>query len=500
MRSRKALANVSTSFLLQIVTIICGFIVPKMLINTYGSSVNGVIASITQFLSYIAILEAGVGGVTRAALYKPLAKKEIHSISSIIKATEKFFKKLSYIFVVYLIIIAFSYPFLVKNDFGYVFTLTLVIIIGFSTFAQYYFGISYQLLLKADQREYVTLFFNIATVVLNTIIIVVLTKLNATIHIVKLGSTLIYISRPIFMHLYVTKRYQINKKCEPDHNSIKQKWDALGHHIAYYIHHNTDVAVLTLFTNLKEVSVYSIYFMVVLSVGKIVRTISSGIEAAFGNMIANDEKDALNRNLSIYEFIAYTLSAIIFTSTAILILPFISIYTDGITDANYYRPLFAMLLIMAEAIYCIRVPYQTIVMAAGHFKQTRNGAFIEAVVNIIISVVLVNYLGIIGVAIGTFCAMAFRTIQYVIYLSRNIIHRRVEIFVFRLILNIFCTTIIVLISNHITFISVTSYLSWVLYACIITMVSATTTIFFNAIIYKQDVKNIILIVKRLFVR
>ena len=40
----------------------------------YGSDVNGLVSSITQFLGYIALVEGGVGGVIRAALYKPLAK------------------------------------------------------------------------------------------------------------------------------------------------------------------------------------------------------------------------------------------------------------------------------------------------------------------------------------------------------------------------------------------------------------------------------------------
>ena len=50
MRSKKALINIISSFLLQIITIICGFIIPKLIIKTYGSNVNGIIVSIVQFL------------------------------------------------------------------------------------------------------------------------------------------------------------------------------------------------------------------------------------------------------------------------------------------------------------------------------------------------------------------------------------------------------------------------------------------------------------------
>lgn len=82
--------------MLQLVTIVSSFIIPIYIIGTFGSNVNGVIVSITQFLSYITLLESGVGGVVRAALYKPLANKDVIQISRIIKASEKFFKVIAY--------------------------------------------------------------------------------------------------------------------------------------------------------------------------------------------------------------------------------------------------------------------------------------------------------------------------------------------------------------------------------------------------------------------
>lgn len=58
MRSKKAILNIITSLLLQVVVLICGFIVPKLIITNFGSDVNGLISSITQFLAYISLLES----------------------------------------------------------------------------------------------------------------------------------------------------------------------------------------------------------------------------------------------------------------------------------------------------------------------------------------------------------------------------------------------------------------------------------------------------------
>ena len=84
MRSKNAIINVIASVSLQLITIICGFIIPKLIISNYGSNVNGLIHSITQFLAYITLLESGFGPVVLATLYKPIANKDKGTIEEIL--------------------------------------------------------------------------------------------------------------------------------------------------------------------------------------------------------------------------------------------------------------------------------------------------------------------------------------------------------------------------------------------------------------------------------
>ena len=83
MRSKKAVYNIISTLILQIIAIIYGFIVPKIIIKSFGSNVNGLVSSITQFLAYITLLESGVGPLIRASLYKPLANKNKQDIANI---------------------------------------------------------------------------------------------------------------------------------------------------------------------------------------------------------------------------------------------------------------------------------------------------------------------------------------------------------------------------------------------------------------------------------
>ena len=116
MRGKKAILNVLSSLVLQIVVLLSGFIVRKIIIQVYGSDINGLISSITQFLGYITLLESGVGPVIKSALYKPIANKNNEEISNILFSSEKFFKKIAKIFIVYLLGLAFIYPVIVANQ------------------------------------------------------------------------------------------------------------------------------------------------------------------------------------------------------------------------------------------------------------------------------------------------------------------------------------------------------------------------------------------------
>ena len=85
MRSKRAIYNIIANLLMQASTVLYGFVVPKIIINTFGSDVNGLVTSITQFLGYITFLESGFGPVVRASLYNVIAKKDNEAIAGILK-------------------------------------------------------------------------------------------------------------------------------------------------------------------------------------------------------------------------------------------------------------------------------------------------------------------------------------------------------------------------------------------------------------------------------
>lgn len=493
-RKKKMILNSVSSLLYQITTIICGFVLPKFFMSYYGSEVNGLVSSITQFLGFITLAECGVGPVVQATLYKPLADNDIKTISKVVLSSERFFRRIAYISLVYTAILVLVYPVITLDSFDYWFTLILIVVISISTFAQYYIGMTYRLLLEADQLGFFQYTIHAVSLVLNTVVCILLMKCNVSVHIVKLATSSIYILQPILLSMIAKHRYKINRKIVLTGEPIKQKWNAIAQHISNVVLVNTDVVVLTLFSTLGNVSIYAVYNLVVNGVKQIVVSMTNGVRAMFGNMLAKNEMDELNSTFDGIEWLLHTIITFAFSVTAVMILPFVKVYTVNITDVDYIVPVFAYMITFAQAAYCYRLPYYILVNAAGHYKQTQLSAVIEAVINVVVSVVLVFNFGLVGVAIGTLAAMTYRTLYLVWYLSKNILYRKIRYFVKHIIVDAVIVAVLIFVVNafpEFFTLNALNYISWIVLAVKVAIVGGMICIAVNFILYFDKIRMIV---------
>lgn len=493
-RQTRAKRNIAVSLGCQVVTLLCGIVVPRAMIGAFGSEAYGATTSITQFLAYVTLLEGGIGGVARAAFYKPLAQQDMAAISAIMEELKRFFRVIAWIFAGYVLILACSFQAISDVQcLDWISTFLLVVVISISTFGQYFIGISNSVLLQAAQKSYVTNMVSIGATVLNAVSTIVLIDLGWNIILVKLASSIIFFLRPVVLWLYVRRSYPLEKcAAKTKTNYLTQKWNGLSQHIAYFLHSNTDVVVLTCFADLRAVAVYSVYNMIVVHIQNLAVSFTSGMEALFGDMLARNEKDLLDKTFGCYETILSVVSVILFSVTAVLIVPFVKIYTAGVQDADYYAPVFAVLLILASVCYCLRMPYHAVIIAAGHFKQTAVAAYSEAVINIGLSVLLVSKYGLVGVAVGTIAATCFRFVYYGIYLSKHIFSRRIGLFAKRLLVNSAAMAASYLLGNlAISRMEITNYLWWAVSGVFVTAVAASVTGIINWSFFREDCRSVL---------
>ena len=489
MREKRLFYNTVSSLIFQVTTIICGFILPRLILRAFGSEVNGLVNSITQFLGIISLLELGVGAVVQSALYKPLAERNQNKVSEIIASANKFFTKLGFILLTYVCVLILIYPRLTENNFGFAYTAMLIFAISISSFAQYFFGIVNRLLLTADQHGYIQDNAQTLAVILNTVACYFLIWLGCSIQVVKLATSIIYLLQPFVIHLYVRRHYNINKKVKYLEEPIPQKWNGIAQHIAAVILDGTDTIVLTLFATLSDVSIYSVYFLVVKGVRQLFSAMTNGITALIGELWAKQELEELKRVFSWTEWVIHTGTTFMFGVTAILIVPFVEIYTAGVHDTNYIQPLFAALLVAANAGQCLRLPYNMLILAAGQYRQTQNNYLIAAALNVVVSVVTVKVWGLIGVAIGTLIAMFYQTVWMAVYDSRYLIRWPLKNFFKQICIDVLTVALLFLATWNFRITEV-NYLTWILQAILVSVMAAVLAIAVNSLFYKSNVTKI----------
>ncbi|WP_270833886.1 hypothetical protein [Faecalibacterium prausnitzii] len=434
MKNKVTLLNMISGVVLQFFTLVSGFILPKIILTCFGSEVNGLVSSLNQFLSYITLVEGGITGVIVANLYKPIVEQDNNKISSILVTADRFYKKIGALFIAYSVILSIIYPLHFKTEFTFSYVCSLTLILSLTLLIQYMYSLTLRTLLNADKKGYVVNFTQTLIVIFNVLFALISVFIYPSIHVLKLISGSLFLLQPLIFNRYVKKNYKIDWKVEPDNSLIKSRWNGFAINLAAFIHNSTDVTVLTFLANLKTVSIYSVYSLVSSGIKQMINACLSGIAHTVGQAYAKKNWKELNQKLDIYEYIVLILVFFLFTVTALLITPFVQLYTKDIVDTDYNQPLFGFLLVLAEALYLIKLPHLNLAYSANKFKEITVPAYIEAMLNIMISVALVKWIGLIGVTIGTIVGMTYRMVFHVYYTSKIVPGRAQCIFYRKLFL------------------------------------------------------------------
>ena len=466
---KSASKNMILAIISRVVTIITGIVVQRYILLTFGSVLNGLTSSITQVMSYLVLLEAGLGSASIQALYNPLAQNDWKKISGIITATGQEYKKISAVFVSCLFCVAIVLPFTTINEVEYSIAALLTLITGASSIASYILGGKYKALLNADRKVYILYYLDIMTTILSAILRIVALRVGMGIVIVQLLNLFTVGIKNLGYLVYVRNKYQnINYNAEPDIKSISKRWNVLIHSLSGIVVNHTDIIILTIFSSLKTVSLYSVYNMVFGQMSNMIQIVfTQAPQASFGR-IFNQDKEKFKKLYLSYETFFTVLLFIVVAISFVMILPFIRIYTSGINDIQYVdsklQVLFVLILLMNQ----LRVPAIMAINISGYFKETQRGAIIEAIINIVASLFLffVMDFGIYGLLLGTIISYLYRTLDVILFVYKKILRLNIVKFIKMLFINLICLAFSCYIFGVRYPVITNGVTSWLIMACI----------------------------------
>lgn len=486
---KRILVNTCSSLIYQIVYIVYGFILPRLILANYGSEVNGLISSINQYLSVISLTEFGMTTVIQASLYKHLVKEDYVEINKILTSASKFFRRISIIFVFYIMILCIIYPMFAKSIFSNSYVIVLIIILSLNMLVEYAFGITDKQLLIAEQKIYFCQIVSSIAFVLNTIFCFILVNQNISIHALKIVTAIIMLINSMSPIIYVKIHYpQVNCHTQYDSEPIKQKWNGLAQHLSTYIYTSTDVIVLTFLSTLKNVSIYAVYNMILNGLKQLTSIFDNAVRPVFGRLwVQNDEK--LYDYFNLFEIAINMISVFVFGCASCLITSFVKIYTHGVNDIEYSAPLFALLFTLAFLLQNIKNPYHMLIQSVGKFKETQRGYIATAIINIVISVAFVIKFGLAGIAVGTLVAAGYQFLYLFYYIHKYIFDRKyrisMKIYIVDIIIFVFAFLIIKILPNNIN-----TIIDWILYAMKIAAIWGTISVIVGGLVYRNSIWDI----------
>lgn len=500
-RTEQFVKNTLATGLLQIITMISGFIIPKIMLVYFGSEVNGIVTSITQFIAYLTLLEAGLSGATVFSLYKPIAAGDTDAVNRILVAAKNLYYKTGHLFSCMVILCAAAYPFFIhtgKLDYGELFC--LFCILGVNGVLEFYTLAKYRALLTADQKTYVISLATIAQVVLNVAIVAGLSFEGCSIVIVRGAAVLAIFARTYILWCYCRRRYRfLDFSVSPNNEAMKQRWDALYLQILGAIHQGAPILIATFCLSLLDVSVYAIYNLVILGLNSLLGIFMTGLTAGFGDLIAREEKAAFHKAFREFEFLYNITITIIYSTMLFVYLPFIGLYTKG-SDISYLYPIFAFLMTVNGYAYNIKNPFGMLVISAGKYKETRVPTSIQGAIELVGGIVLSLLWGLNGLVIGSILSNLYRDIEFLFFSPKHLTCEPALHTVKLWCVNIAIFCVAAIISFGLPDLSIERFSDWILFAVGTFLLCMLVVLSVNGLLFQQLSLDALERFKRIFFR
>ena len=473
-RTKNFMYNSMATAIYQVIVMLAGFVTPRILLQFYGSEMNGLVSSINQFITYFSLVEAGIAGAAVYSLYKPLAEKDKDGVSAIVSAAKKFYIQAGWIFTILVISMAIIYPIFVKaSNLSFFAEIILIIVLGAKGFLEFFTLAKYRVILTADQKTYMISNASSVYIIIQMLIIVILSFFRVNITLVYTMAILALFARSFILMIYVKKHYKyINYSAKPNIKALDKRWDALFLQILQAVQTGAPIILATVFTTLQEVSVYTVFNMV------------------FAGIIRK-EKNTLQRTYREFEYSYYIIITIVYAVTAIMIMSFVNLYTSGIHDANYNQPLLGILFTLNGLLYNLKTPQGMLVISAGLYKETRLQTSIQALIIIVGGIILAPSLGLVGILIASCLSNLYRDIDLLFFIPKNVTKLPVKESLFRMLRVLILIAVIYIPFLTLFKINTNGYVQWIVQAIVVTLFVLLVTIIVNYLIDKKLFKNVL---------
>ena len=423
MKKKNVLLNLIVSLSSQVITLIFGLVLPRLILLAWGSEYNGLLSSVTNIFRYLTLLEVGFNTATLQALYKSIGQNDIEQTSIIVRTSQMYYHRVSVVYASIVCIIAFGYPLIIYSEIPFWDIVAIILLQGAVGVINFSFRASYQQLLNAEGKYYIISLITLLSNLLTYAAKIAAIHVFHSVIIMQLFSVIVIIIQITIYTVYFNRHYKwLNKNVKPDKSILQNRKYYFIQQIAGLVFNSTDTFVLSVFCGLKVASVYAVYNLVYSALQQMISLIRSSTNFVLGQTFHQD-KNRFRMIYDAYSAMQSMIGGIMASISILLIISFIRLYTRNVTDIDYIDYIVAFLFSFNLMLECSRGTSLASANIAGKAPETTWRYILEAGINLGTSLILVNIIGIRGVLIGTSLAGIYRTTDSIIYTNRKVLER-----------------------------------------------------------------------------
>ncbi len=406
-RVKSAKRNIAFGYVGQIATAVMSFILRNVFILYLSENLLGINSTYTNVLALLNMAELGIGTALNFSLYEPVARGDKEKIKSYMQLYRKAYYVIAMVVAVIGLALVPFLKYLVKNPGEMtVRDMTLYYLIFlFNTVSSYFVAYKYSLI-NAEQKNYIQTNIITITKIFTVVFQIIVVATTKNFYLFLLTDAFIQLIQKIFVSRFLDNMYpylrekNVRPLLKEESDQVWSKTKALVFHkVGDVARLQTDALIISSLIEVKIAGHVDNYNLVISTVSNFVNIIFNSVISSFGNLIATESKQKQFDIFKVYRFFASWIYGFSCVGFMVLLTPLIKLWLGD------------KWLLPSAAVYCILIDYyfkgDRIVLsnyktAAGVFEQDKYLALIQGIVNLVISIWLVQTpLGLTGVYIGT---------------------------------------------------------------------------------------------------
>ena len=402
MRIKNTIRNSMYSVFFQLFTLIVGFFIPKLVIGTYGSEINGLTTNVSQLINLINLLQAGMIGASIFEMFGPIARQDYKLVGHIFFSSKKYFHRISYLFFV-LTLVAIPYILVVsKSSLDPADVILSVLILGLNATLVFRYVCTYDVIFTAHQMKYTLVISSIIEKIVYYVLLfmVIFFRFNYLyMYVAALIAT-------VFRIGYLECKYRSNYKSliqqyeQLTDYKIRNQYRLFGNQLVQNILEAAPTLLVTAVYGLTYASIYSVYLLIVNIFKMIFTTVQNSIAPSFGDLVASGNKQRILEVFNILQMLFVVSSMIICSTMSVVYAPFIKLYCIDATEIQYVYNGLAIAMVLYLLLYIQFLVYNMMINSYGYYGKVIKTNILVGIISLVFAIVVTifdfryTYLGI----------------------------------------------------------------------------------------------------------